>query len=691
MRRSSSGFLLLLLFLLPVQLLHSLQDVGLLQADTPVRRAIQGGHIDRFRIQLEQDHLVRLLVKQLGIDLTVRVYSPEQQKLAEFDRVIHTGGDEAVHFATFSSGTHTVGISSGAAMTNSAGQYEIRVIEIRRAVESELRPRRERELVRAKGVDLLKSSPSFFPAIRSPEMCILLQVRVADLLWAIDEKVARTLLQEAAADAESLIANRNRAEDANEGRVTPANLRESVLDVAARYDAELSLQFLRRTRPTAGAEQADDESEEQESALEIMVAQRVAAKHPRQAYQLAESALTRGYPSGVDKVISGIRESDPAMAARLAVQIAGRLQEADLLAMTGAADLAMQLLQVARPSQSSPELLSRLQYANLFSKALEAGLSFSPDPEVNYAPQRFSASMLLDALKSMKDEMRAFAPGRIADIEEKLAQFESPRYPRDRVDNPYDGPVNVALERIAGLPMPLRNSMYLSLVQKLAGSGDFGHARDIAMQRFRSLQWRRMALHTVDRLEIQHFIADGRIDEGLQGIRNLKQPSDRIEMVRQVLENVVSEQKRETVLSFLDQARVIVTTSSRTAERNQMDALLEIALAYSQFDPHRGIEIVEPFVDQFNDLAAAAAVLDRFNGEYDDDGVLILAGGSLAELADQIIEVLAQLAPGDFERVKAGADRFLLPEVRVSAYIAIAESAIRGPLHKARYVNPEVH
>jgi hypothetical protein len=59
----------------------------------------------------------------------------------------------------------------------------------------------------------------------------------------------------------------------------------------------------------------------------------------------------------------------------------------------------------------------------------------------------------------------------------------------------------------------------------------------------------------------------------------------------------------------MEQARVIVTTSSRTADRNQMDALLEIALAYSQLDPRRGIEIVDTFVDPFNDLAAAAAIL----------------------------------------------------------------------------------
>jgi hypothetical protein len=99
----------------------------------------------------------------------------------------------------------------------------------------------------------------------------------------------------------------------------------------------------------------------------------------------------------------------------------------------------------------------------------------------------------------------------------------------------------------------------------------------------------------------------------------------------------------------MEQARVIVTTSSRTADRNQMDALLEIALAYSQLDPRRGIEIVDTFVDPFNDLAAAGAILERFNGEL------------------------------------------RLPEVRVGAYIAIAENAIRGRTHRFRYVSPAVH
>src|SRR5688572_25510617 len=155
MSRSSSGFFLLVLFLLPVPRLHSQQDIGILQAGTPVRRAIQSGHADRVRIQLEQDHVVRLIVEQRGIDLTVHVYSPEHQKLAEFDRVPHTEGNEAVHFVTLSSGAHTVEISSRADMREltGTGQYEIRVVEIRRAVESELRPRRQRDFARSKGIE----------------------------------------------------------------------------------------------------------------------------------------------------------------------------------------------------------------------------------------------------------------------------------------------------------------------------------------------------------------------------------------------------------------------------------------------------------------------------------------------------------------------------------------------------------
>jgi hypothetical protein len=108
-----------------------------------------------------------------------------------------------------------------------------------------------------------------------------------------------------------------------------------------------------------------------------------------------------------------------------------------------------------------------------------------------------------------------------------------------------------------------------------------------------------------------------------------------------------------------------------------MSALLEIARGFSRYDSKRAFEIVEPLLDQFNEMAAAALVLNGFGQEFYEDGELAMQNGnSVANFGNQLIQSLGTLATSNFDRAKAGADRLERPEVRISAYLAIAQQAI---------------
>ena len=148
-------------------------------------------------------------------------------------------------------------------------------------------------------------------------------------------------------------------------------------------------------------------------------------------------------------------------------------------------------------------------------------------------------------------------------------------------------------------------------------------------------------------------------------------------MLTQIANQIGSGQKRAQALILLEQARSMLGTSPRVENQEQMGALLEIARAFSRYDSKRAFEIVEPLLDQFNEISAAALVINGFGLESYQDGELQMqSGNSVSNVANQLVQALSTLTPANFDRAKAGADRLERQEVRISAYLAIAQQAM---------------
>jgi hypothetical protein len=108
-----------------------------------------------------------------------------------------------------------------------------------------------------------------------------------------------------------------------------------------------------------------------------------------------------------------------------------------------------------------------------------------------------------------------------------------------------------------------------------------------------------------------------------------------------------------------------------------MNALINLAAAFSRYDSKRGFEMLDPLVDQFNDLSNAAKTLNGFGPEYFVNGELSMQNGnSLSTLAYPVANALGSLSLTDFDRAKSTADRFVLPEVRMNLYLAIVQQAL---------------
>jgi hypothetical protein len=76
-------------------------------------------------------------------------------------------------------------------------------------------------------------------------------------------------------------------------------------------------------------------------------------------------------------------------------------------------------------------------------------------------------------------------------------------------------------------------------------------------------------------------------------------------------------------------------------------------------------------------MSNAAQALNGFGQEYFQDEELSMSNGNnVGNVASQLINTLGSFAVADFDRAKTAAGNIQRPEVRLSAYLAIAQRAI---------------
>jgi hypothetical protein len=170
----------------------------------------------------------------------------------------------------------------------------------------------------------------------------------------------------------------------------------------------------------------------------------------------------------------------------------------------------------------------------------------------------------------------------------------------------------------------------------------------------------------------------GKVDEALRIIGGVPTARQRGVFIAQIAAQIGPGQKRASAMNLLEQAKSLLGPSVPAQDQVQFLALVEIARAFGKYDVKRSFEILDPLIDQVNDLCTAARTLEGFGPQsYDDDEELNLQnGGSVPQAAIQVANALGTLAVANFERARAASDRFRLPEVRLRAYLEIAQQTI---------------
>ena len=694
MRRARRLFLCSLPLVLTSFGLAAAQIAGptVLQVGTPIERTLGAGQSHSYTVALDQNQYLQLVVEQRGIDVIVRVFSPSGRKVGEFDSPNGNDGPESVTVVAIDGGNYRIEVAPlGQAYNPPPGKYEIKITELRKATEEELRAGNQQDQLKPKGRALVAEAIDLLPQVHRPETRAEFQIKAGQILWESDQKRAAKLFEQATDSIKEFMAAIDSSDqEYAESFQIAQNLRQEMINALAPLDPEMALDALRATRGLTGPEgSANQQKVEQQ--LELQLTGQLAAKDPRRSFQMAEDSLKTGTSDGLTAVVYQLSTRDQELASRLAHDIIVKLLKERFMQNPQAGYLAINLMSIAhQPMRNAAGaansgqvgLLAPDDIRDLFQKMVAEALAYEPLRTNNYDERRNLAQNLINTLKRMTPDLQAYAGDKRSALDEKLIAVQATGNPQQDSWAKYQNMINqgtpeAALESVASAPEEMRSSLYEQLANKMIQIGDVDGARTIITEKISNPNQRQQAMRNFDRQAIYAAINKRRIDDAVRLLTNLRPATDRVQIIGEIVTRIGPGLKRAMAIGYLEQLGAMLATG-KAADQQEMFARLQLARAFSRYDLARAFDLIDPLLDQFNELSSAAVIMNGFNERYYRDGELITNNGNaLANMANQMSTSLAGLALMNFDRAKSEADRVTAIDVRLLAYLTIAQQAIR--------------
>lgn len=509
-------------------------------------------------------------------------------------------------------------------------------------------------------------------------------ITTADLLWPHDEKQARLLFTNAMGDVREIL-NRPAPEEEEQGRIyrkmmERSQLRQKLLLALAKYDARLARNFLSETRPTSPL--VNEYGPVNEDQLEMNLASIIATHDPAQALEMAQKSLAKGFTYSLPNLVAEIQKKDGEVAAKLANDILAKLKTTKLTDNQEAYNVAARLFYMATEPAPAKANAAAKDATPLLSEQSLRELADLIAATVLNAPPEFVASSDLGQLLSRVEK---YAPSRIAQLRRKSPQASeggggeeethSWRQFQKLSETGTPDEIIAAAEKVGP---EMRESYYRQAAFKLANDGQGDRARQVITARVTDPQTRQRMLADLDKQLLAAAAEKGNLDETRQYLSRVRTNEERIAALTQLAMTVGQKGDKKPALQLLEEARNLSPVRSKYSRH--LLAQMMIARAYASLDASQSFAILEPTIDQLNELIAAGLLLGEFFGEEEfvrDDELMLQQVGQMIEMFQQQYgKDVTMLARADFTRTRNVADRFQRSEVRLLARLLIAQSIL---------------
>lgn len=586
----------------------------------------------------------------------------------------------------------------------------------------------EKEKARAelekKAVTLLERTAEEASLLKLPENRAYINANVADLLWKRDEKRARRLFRSAAEEVMLAQAEfENIQEEIPTGTMQLTQARYQILQTVARRDAELALELLITTRPariaaemqkyaaeaaagTAAPQPAGARGEpastsgfesrylvqnelQREQAFTAMAAQ----NDPQRAVKLLRENLAKnGVTAEIWNSLQRLHLKDEEAAKSLLGDAVAKLLESDLSKKENARQAAAQFLMrftVVKP----PSIVPASTAAN---PAANKKTPFQPDDKM----LRDVAGKIIDAFLQAKNftslseinrllpALEKLVPERAAALRQKQAALKKTMTTEQSqqmetanlVNNPNATPEE-RIKNAAKATGGARQFMYRDAVQKMVQNNEADRARQLLTEAPASAD-RDRALELLDSLVAQKAVKDGKLDEARRIVGNLKNKNAQIEQFVSMARSFYAkntEEDHKTAAGLMDEAARLITDVPQSEE--ETNGLLAVVAGYAVVEPNRAFLMLDPLVEQVNEVMQATAVLAKYNRRdfrfRSGEMSYIFGMGRAQSSVWRFRRELGLLAAADFERTRNLTDRFTRQDVQILTRLTLAQSILQ--------------
>ena len=533
---------------------------------------------------------------------------------------------------------------------------------------------------------------SDIPNLKLGENRAVAYVRVGNLVWQTDKKRARSLFQNAVGELinAQILAEADKKHIYYENdMLTGQNARPQILNIIANRDAELALEYLYKTRPAkilkafsilskqiskTGNSENFSYLVQDETNLEQNFIRLAADQNPERAVKLLKELLKKGMSNDTLNLLRKLHEKDAESADEFASEIVGKLlavnfdvkNESNNQHINVATAFLADFIGVKR---NPPEKFLKLDDSQMKSLA-DKLISFYLQQGDRYG---YPSEGIFPIAKT-------FAPESVEKLKQKLGfnpqrNSDSDYYPKIGELLNGEATAEQLLDEAKKFPKDLRQSIYLSAVNKFARQEEWSRAKEVLTDAF-SDDFLETAIHNLDLQHSNRLIGQGKFAEAERMIDEFPENMRLGALVN--FANTIYQQdaaNKSYSMAILGKARALIAENPE--DSTEMEELMQIISAYLVIESVEAFRLFKSLIPQINELSEAIAVINGFErGSNVKNGEFILTSGNPVGSYLTDSSILAKLAESDFDRLTILIDGFSRHESRIALKLQLAEGIL---------------